>query len=89
MSRYPLEGYRNPAVPMGFLGTRFAKNPPRLKIPITIAGMSFGSLSAKGQGGTGQGGINCWNFNKKPGGGMTPEEREQSETLVYQYLPSR
>jgi methylamine---glutamate N-methyltransferase subunit C len=28
------------------LGTRFAKKPIELAIPITIAGMSFGSLSA-------------------------------------------
>jgi glutamate synthase domain-containing protein 2 len=32
------------------LGTRFAKKPIELKIPITIAGMSFGALSANGQG---------------------------------------
>jgi glutamate synthase domain-containing protein 2 len=28
------------------LGTRFAKKPLELDIPITIAGMSFGALSA-------------------------------------------
>ena len=28
------------------LGTRYAKKPIELKIPITIAGMSFGALSA-------------------------------------------
>ena len=32
------------------LGTRFAKKPIELEIPITIAGMSFGSLSGPGQG---------------------------------------
>ena len=33
------------------LGYRFAKKPIELKIPITIAGMSFGRLSAQRQGG--------------------------------------
>ena len=44
--RYPLEGYRESCGTDVVLGTRFAKKPITLKIPITIAGMSFGSLSA-------------------------------------------
>ena len=47
MSRYPLEGYREKCGTNVVLGTRFAKKPIELKIPITIAGMSFGSLSAQ------------------------------------------
>ena len=46
MSRYPLEGYREKCGTDVVLGDRFAKKPIRLKIPVTIAGMSFGSLSA-------------------------------------------
>src|SRR3984957_1090187 len=46
VSRYPLEGYRERCDTSVTLGTRFAKRPIELKIPITIAGMSFGSLSA-------------------------------------------
>ena len=46
ISRYPLEGYREKCGTDVVLGTRFAKKPIELKIPITIAGMSFGSLSA-------------------------------------------
>ena len=46
MSRYPLEGYRERCATDVVLGTRFAKKPLHLKIPITIAGMSFGALSA-------------------------------------------
>ena len=45
ISRYPLEGYREKCATDVVLGTRFAKKPLHLKIPITIAGMSFGSLS--------------------------------------------
>ena len=47
ISRYPLEGYREKCGTNVVLGTRFAKKPIELKIPITIAGMSFGSLSAQ------------------------------------------
>ena len=39
MSRYPLEGYREKCATNVTLGTRFAKKPIELKIPITIAGM--------------------------------------------------
>src|SRR5260221_5791396 len=46
LSRYPLEGYREKCATRTVLGTRFAKKPIELDIPITIAGMSFGSLSA-------------------------------------------
>ena len=45
MSRYPLEGYREKCETSVTLGTRYAKKPIELKIPITIAGMSFGALS--------------------------------------------
>ena len=45
ISRYPLEGYREKCATNVTLGTRFAKNPIELDIPITIAGMSFGALS--------------------------------------------
>src|SRR5258708_4103354 len=45
-SRYPLEGYREKCVSKTVLGTRFAKHPIELDIPITIAGRSFGALSA-------------------------------------------
>src|SRR6201996_6340031 len=44
ISRYPLEGYRERCGTDVTLGTRFAKKPIQLKIPVTIAGMSFGAL---------------------------------------------
>src|SRR6266702_7731723 len=46
ISRYPLEGYRERCDTSVVLGTRFAAKPLELKIPVTIAGMSFGALSA-------------------------------------------
>ena len=89
MSRYPLEGYRENCGTDVVLGTRFAKNPLRLKIPITIAGMSFGSLSAQAKEALGRGANIAGTSTTTGDGGMTPEERGQSETLIYQYLPSR
>ena len=47
ISRYPLEGYREKCGTDIWLGTRFAQQPIHIKIPMTIAGMSFGSLSAQ------------------------------------------
>src|SRR5438270_12286242 len=55
MSRYPLEGYRERCGTDIVLGSRFAEQPLRLKIPITIAGMSFGSLSANAKDALGRG----------------------------------
>lgn len=46
VSRYPLEGYREKCATDVLLGTRFASKPIHLQIPVTIAGMSFGALSA-------------------------------------------
>ena len=72
-----------------WLGTRFAKKPLHLKIPITIAGMSFGALSGQAKEALGRGATIAGTSTTTGDGGMTPEERGQSEHLVYQYLPSR
>ncbi|PWE29707.1 FMN-binding glutamate synthase family protein [Pararhodobacter marinus] len=89
MSRYPLEGYRERCETSVTLGTRFAKKPIELKIPITIAGMSFGSLSANAKEALGRGATMAGTSTTTGDGGMTEEERGHSEKLVYQYLPSR
>ena len=89
MSRYPLEGYRESCGTDVLLGNRFAKKPIKLEIPITIAGMSFGSLSAQAKEALGRGASTAGTSTTTGDGGMTPEERKQSKTLVYQYLPSR
>ena len=88
-SRYPLEGYREKCTTEVILGNRFAKNPIHLKTPITIAGMSFGSLSAQAKESLGRGATIAGTSTTTGDGGMTPEERGHSKTLVYQYLPSR
>lgn len=89
ISRYPLEGYREKCATDVWLGTRFAKKPIHLKTPVTIAGMSFGSLSAQAKEALGRGASAAGTSTTTGDGGMTPEERGQSTTLVYQYLPSR
>ena len=89
MSRYPLEGYREKCDTSVTLGSRFASNPIELKTPITIAGMSFGSLSANAKEALGRGASEVGTSTTTGDGGMTPEERGHSSQLVYQYLPSR
>ncbi len=89
MSRYPLEGYREKCLTNVVLGTRFAKKPLELDIPITIAGMSFGALSGPAKEALGRGATIAGTSTTTGDGGMTKEERGQSKTLVYQLLPSR
>jgi glutamate synthase domain-containing protein 2 len=89
MSRYPLEGYRERCATDVVLGARHASKPVHLKIPITIAGMSFGALSAQAKEALGRGASEVGTSTTTGDGGMTPEERIHSETLVYQVLPSR
>ena len=89
MSRYPLEGYREACATNVVLGGRFAAEPIELAIPITIAGMSFGSLSANAKEALGRGASAAGTSTTTGDGGMTDEERTHSKTLVYQYLPSR
>ncbi len=89
LSRYPLEGYREKCVTKTVLGTRHAKRPVELDIPITIAGMSFGALSAHAKEALGRAASEAGTSTTTGDGGMTPEERKSSKTLVYQCLPSR
>ena len=89
MSRYPLEGYRESCGTDLVIGEERAARPLRIDIPITIAGMSFGSLSAQAKEALGRGASAMGTSTTSGDGGMLPEEREHSSKLVYQYLPSR
>ncbi len=89
ISRYPLEGYREKCITKTVLGTRYAKKPIELEIPITIAGMSFGALSANVKEAIGRAATAAGTSTTTGDGGMTSEERQSSKTLVYQCLPSR
>ena len=89
LSRYPLEGYREKCSTKTLLGTRFASKPVSLDIPITIAGMSFGALSAHVKEALGRAASALGTSTTTGDGGMSEEERVASKTLVYQCLPSR
>lgn len=89
LSRYPLEGYRERCVTRTVLGTRYGAKPIELATPITIAGMSFGSLSANAKEALGLAASEVGTSTTTGDGGMTPEERRSSRTLIYQCLPSR
>ena len=89
LSRYPLEGYREKCNTKTVLGTRFAKKPIVLDTPITVAGMSFGALSANVKEALGLAATAMGTSTTTGDGGMTREERRSSKTLIYQCLPSR
>jgi glutamate synthase domain-containing protein 2 len=89
VSRYPLEGYRERCQTRTVLGARHGAKPLELEIPITIAGMSFGALSATAKEALGRAATAVGTSTTTGDGGMTPEERKASALLVYQVLPSR
>src|SRR6202011_1544400 len=89
VSRYPLEGYRERCETRTLLGGRHGARPLELDIPITIAGMSFGALSARAKEALGRAATEVGTSTTTGDGGMTPEERKASSLLVYQVLPSR
>ncbi|MPY83622.1 MAG: FMN-binding glutamate synthase family protein [Actinophytocola sp.] len=89
VSRYPLEGYREKCETKTVLGSRHASRPIELDIPITIAGMSFGALSASAKSALGRAATALGTSTTTGDGGMTDEERAASKLLVYQCLPSR
>src|SRR5919108_4571097 len=76
MSRYPLEGYRERCLTKTVLGTRHAARPIELDIPITVAGMSFGALSATAKEAIGRAATELGTSTTTGDGGMTPEERQ-------------
>jgi len=88
-SRYPLEGYRERCDTRTVLGGAHGAQPLDLAIPITIAGMSFGALSAHAKEALGRAATMVGTSTTTGDGGMTPEERKASSMLVYQVLPSR
>ena len=77
------------ATPTSCSATATPRKPLQLDIPITIAGMSFGALSAPAKEALGRGATAMGTSTTTGDGGMTEEERGHSETLVYQLLPSR
>src|SRR5258708_2066451 len=89
LTRIPLEGYREKCSTKTVLGTRFAKKPIQLDIPVMITGMSWGALSYNAKVALARGARTAGSSNTTGDGGMLMAERENSRTLVYEVLPSR
>ncbi|MEE2981094.1 MAG: FMN-binding glutamate synthase family protein, partial [Pseudomonadota bacterium] len=91
MSRLPLEGYRESCDTKTILGggTGLVEKPLELDIPIYIASMSFGALSANAKAALGYGTSKVGSMTCTGEGGMLEDERRASQTLVYQMTPSR
>src|SRR6266567_8555017 len=89
LTRIPLEGYREKCSTKTVLGTRFAKKPVELDIPVMITGMSWGALSYNAKVALAKGAAAIGSSNTTGDGGMLMAERENSRTLVYEVLPSR
>ncbi|MBL4767222.1 MAG: FMN-binding glutamate synthase family protein [Rhodobacteraceae bacterium] len=91
MTRLPLEGYRENCDTTTILGggRGLVEKPMELKIPIYIASMSFGALSASAKASLGYGASKVGTMTCTGEGGMLEEEREASQRLLYQMSPAR
>jgi glutamate synthase domain-containing protein 2 len=89
LTRIPLEGYREKCSTTTVLGTRFARRPITLDIPVMITGMSWGALSYNAKVALARGAASVGSSNTTGDGGMLKAERENSKTLIYEVLPSR
>ena len=89
LTRFPLEGYKERCNTRTVIGTRYAEKPLELETPIYITGMSYGALSANAKIALGKAATMIGTASCTGDGGMLREEREASETLIYQVLPSR
>jgi glutamate synthase domain-containing protein 2 len=89
LTRFPLEGYKERCNTRTVIGSRHAENPLVLETPIYISGMSYGALSANAKVALGKGASMMGTATCTGDGGMYWGEREASEKLIYQVLPSR
>lgn len=89
LTRIPLEGYRETCSTRTVLGTRFAKRPLELEIPLMVTGMSFGALSRNAKTALARGARVAGTSTTTGDGGMLDVERTESRALVYEVLPSR
>ncbi len=91
MTRLPLEGYREKCETKTVLGggRGLVEKPIELDIPIYIASMSFGALSANAKESLGHGASKVGTMTCTGEGGMLEEERAASKRLVYQMSPAR
>ena len=89
LTRIPLEGYRESCSTKTVLGTRFAKRPLELDIPLMVTGMSFGALSKNAKTALSRGARRAGTSTTTGDGGMLDVERAESKKLICEVLPSR
>lgn len=89
LTRIPLEGYREKCSTKTILGRRFAKKPIELDIPIMVTGMSYGALSYNAKVALARAATKVGTSTTTGDGGMLMAERENSQVLIYEVLPSR
>ncbi len=89
LTRFPLEGYKEQCNTRVELGGLNAENPLVIETPIYITGMSWGALSANAKIALGKAASMVGTASCTGDGGMLSAEREVSDKLIYQVLPSR
>ena len=89
LTRFPLEGYKERCNTQTVIGSLNAENPLVLETPIYISGMSYGALSANAKTALGKGAAMVGTASCTGDGGMLQSERDASDKLIYQVLPSR
>ena len=82
LTRFVIEGYREKCVTKTVLGSRFAKKPIELDIPIYITGMSFGALSLEAKMALAKGASMAGTATCSGEGGMIPPERDLQHQVV-------
>ncbi len=88
-SRPPIDSYREPCDTEVVLGARFAEKPLKLKAPIIIGAMSFGSLSKEAKIAIAKAASRIGIAVNTGEGGMLPEERANAKILIAQYASGR
>jgi len=89
LTRIPLEGYREACDTRTVLGSRFAKKPIELEIPLMVTGMSFGALSRTAKTALARAARLAGTSTTTGDGGMLDVERTESRVMIYEVLPSR
>jgi glutamate synthase domain-containing protein 2 len=89
LTRFPLEGYKERCNTHTVIGARYAEVPLELDTPVYITGMSYGALSANAKIALGKAASMAGTASCTGDGGMLQGERDASEKLIYQLLPSR
>ena len=89
LTRFPLEGYKERCNTRTVIGGLRAEKPLILETPIYISGMSYGALSANAKTALGKGAAMVGTASCTGDGGMLQSERDASDNLIYQVLPSR